>query len=169
VRSGADEALYEGTATQFRHTGLDDNRAYRYAVRGQNGSADRDRGPWSYETVWTKVDPAELGVYVPGAPAALEARNDPAVGIRLRWRANARAQPGDCACPVDGHQILRRVSGAGEQFQVIAAIGTGRNYQDSSASPGVQYTYQVRARNRHGLSGASGSASATYAPETETP
>ena len=88
MRSGADEALYEGTATQFRHTGLDDNRAYRYAVRGLRG--DGDWGPWSYETVWTKVDPAKLSDYVPGAPATLDARNDPVVGIRLRWRNNAR-------------------------------------------------------------------------------
>ena len=168
--SGSDSALYEGTATSFTHTGLEDNREYRYEVRGQNGGADRDWGPWSYiKTVWTKVEPAELGAYVPGAPATLEARNDPAVGIRLRWRLNARAQPGDCACPVDGHQILRRVSGAGEQFQVIAAIGAERNYEDGSATPGVQYTYQVRARNRHGLSGGSRSASATYVPPTATP
>ena len=164
--AGADGALYEGPATQYTHTGLSANTAYSYAVRGQNGSADQDRGPWSYQTVWTTADPADLSAYVPGAPVTLEARNDPALGIRLRWRHNARTQPGDCACPVTGHQILRRLAGAGQQFQVIATTGSDANYQDSSASPGVQYSYQVRARNRHGLSDPSGSASATYLPPT---
>ena len=169
VLTGSDEVLYEGPATQFTHTGLAANTAYRYAVRGRHGSAGQDWGPWSYQTVWTAADPAELSAYVPGAPVTLEARNDPALGIRLRWRHNARTQPGDCACPVTGHQILRRLAGAGQQFQVIATTGSDANYQDSSASPGVQYSYQVRARNRHGLSDPSGSASATHLPATATP
>ncbi len=70
--------------------------------------------------------------------------------IRLSWRDNANDE--------SSFQIERKTTGSFSHLRTVGA--NSRQYDDTSASPGITYTYRVRARNGAGESAYADEASA---------
>ena len=176
LRAGRDrnvkEVIYGGNATSFTWTGLEANTTYYFSAFGSNGPAFSDNGPFSYVlTKATKVQPNDVGDYVPGAPTGLIADND-LDGVRLSWSASTRSHPGDCNCPLTEQRIFRRyhsASGLPYRFHHIGTTFTRTWYLDKSARDDVTYVYHVKAVNKHGASDPSNDVRIEYFPPEPTP
>ena len=136
---------------------------YRIKARNQHGLSKRSKlfNADLPEAPLPDPDPVpaqEPEPETPAAPAGLTY-----TAVTLSWD-----DPADSS--ITGYQILRRNRlDAGDPFDVLVD-DTGRarkRYTDKDLEPLAEYEYQVKARNEHGLSPASNSASVDVPPDSD--
>ncbi len=122
------------TSTSYVDSGLTAGTRYEYQIRASNSVA---------AAAWSNTAVGEIAP--PGTP---EAVTDPAVAtstastVSLMWTT-----PDDSGSPLTGYE-LRRMETGGRWEEVPAAIpGSATMYTDTTALPGTNYMYQIRAVN----------------------
>ena len=127
-------------ATTYTDDTVSAETRYTYRIKAINGAGTSERSRWSH--IDTPAAP------VPDKPTGLSATatHD---SVTLTWD-----DPGDDS--ITGYVILRRVrvNDTGGDFDVLVAdTGTAAlTYTDDTVSPGLTYTYRIKAINEHGTS-----------------
>lgn len=118
--------------TTFSDTGLTPNTAYWYRVRAYNSSVDSE---------YSNVATATTFPLPPSAPTGLTAAAASSSQINLSWT--------DTSGNETGFKIERK-SGTGIFQQIVIAGANITAFSDTGLSPGVTYTYRLRAYNSGG-------------------
>ena len=145
---------------------------YIFHIRGKNLNPDR-YGPFGGSinvrgdrTFPDTPTPTATAISLPPAPGGLSAANR-ADGVYLDWSLPA---------PFSGHRLdegavyeheIERRRGS-NTWQNIGGTARRTSYTDTTAQPGVTYTYRVRARNKAGW-GSYATVGHTYTPPTPIP
>ena len=146
------------SATIYTDTSVTPRTRYVYRVKARNLQGLSEKS--SYANAETPDTPQPAPPSTPMGLAVSSASHD---SVTLTWD-----DPGDST--IESYQILRRSrdgseygDGLGDAEFVVIVDDTGSpttTYTDTSVAPRTRYVYGVKARNPHGLSGASGSANA---------
>jgi fibronectin type 3 domain-containing protein len=132
------------TGTSYADSTAVDGTAYFYEVEAVNGAGTSSPSGEVSATPST----------VPGAPTSLSAtpaNND----VSLSWTA----PPSDGGSAITGYDVLRGTTSGGETTLATGVSGT--SYDDSTATNGTPYFYEVEATNADGSSTVSGEVQAT--------
>jgi hypothetical protein len=121
--------------TAFTATGLDNDTAYRFAVRALRVDPRATvLGPASAEVAASPADTTP-----PGAPRDLVAVPSPGA-VTLAWRPNPE--------PDVALYAVYRAAGPGDFARVGSAVGGSTTYADRDVRPGATYRYAVTALDR---------------------
>ena len=160
------------SATTYTDTSVTPRTRYVYRVKARNSHGLSERS--SYANADTQAaTPNTPQPTVPSMPTGLAAPSASHDSVTLTWD-----DPGDST--IESYQVLRRSrdgseygDGLGDAEFVVIVDDTGSpatTYTDTSVAPRTRYVYGVKARNPHGLSGASSSANAeTLEAPPDTP
>ena len=154
--------------TTYTDTSVAARTRYVYRVKARNPQGLSEAS--SYANAETTDTPQPAPPSTPTGLAVSSASHD---SMTLTWD-----DPGDST--IESYQILRRSrdgseygDGLGDAEFVVIVDDTGSpttTYTDTSVAPRTRYVYRVKARNPHGLSGASSSANAeTLEAPPDTP
>ncbi len=135
-----------GNVTSYDDNAVTNGVTYYYEVRAVNGIGE---GAPSNE-----VSATPQAATAPGAPQNLTATGVKHNGVRLSWSAPAS----DGGSAISGYRIYRSTTSGAESF--LVAVGNLTTYDDTSATRGVLYYYQVTAVNSVGEGPRSNEASA---------
>ena len=154
--------------TTYTDTSVAARTRYVYRVKARNPQGLSEAS--SYANAETTDTPQPAPPSTPTGLAVSSASHD---SVTLTWD-----DPGDST--IESYQVLRRSrdgseygDGLGDAEFVVIVDDTGSpatTYTDTSVAPRTRYVYGVKARNPHGLSGASSSANAeTLEAPPDTP
>lgn len=130
----------------FTDSGLTANTAYTYRVKATNAGGDSAPSPTASAT--TLPNP-------PTAPANLLANALSGTAVQLAWVDNSNNE--------SGFSVERR-TGAGMFAEIARPMANATSHQDTGLTPGVSYTYRVRAFNAGGNSAFTNEATVTTTP-----
>jgi titin len=120
----------------YKDKDLVNGMAYTYHVTAFNDFGESDL---SEEVTGTPAT-------IPSKPLAIDAQPGNSE-IEISWTA-----PTDNGgAPINGHIVLRK-EGDGEYLQLVEVAAGETTYTDAEIRPGATYSYNIRTRNRMGLS-----------------
>jgi fibronectin type 3 domain-containing protein len=134
------------TGTTFTDTTLMGNTSYVYQIRSENSS-----GFSGYSPVAVATTPAGAA---PGAPTLGSAKINASNQVVLTWSAASGT--------VTAYHVERKDPGQSTYTEIVGNLpGNATSFTDTTAQPGSQYSYRVRAENAGVLGNYSAVQSAT--------